>query len=230
VSRPACHSKPLPLPDVTRSPEHPVPCRCRSTGHVTHRDHGRRPLRCGGDGQDSRVTQAGRVTTLSRESDRRRALRCGIASESVSRPSHQAGNVSHTEAGATVIAVSDVSGGIYNDKDWMFRASWVTSRRGSRLQSGRAANALLMKSSGRFPANGSCRPPLRRDHQRDQCDHCRLQSRGGGANEPTTPTADRILEERGIAVIPDFLANAVRHGELLRVGAKPSSTAGRTSK
>jgi glutamate dehydrogenase/leucine dehydrogenase len=29
-----------------------------------------------------------------------------------------------------------------------------------------------------------------------------------GANEPTTPTADRILEERGIAVIPDFLANA----------------------
>ncbi len=29
-----------------------------------------------------------------------------------------------------------------------------------------------------------------------------------GANEPTTPTADSILEERGIAVIPDFLANA----------------------
>jgi len=29
-----------------------------------------------------------------------------------------------------------------------------------------------------------------------------------GANEPTTPTADLILAERGIAVIPDFLANA----------------------
>jgi len=28
------------------------------------------------------------------------------------------------------------------------------------------------------------------------------------ANEPTTPIADRILEERGIPVIPDFLANA----------------------
>ncbi len=28
------------------------------------------------------------------------------------------------------------------------------------------------------------------------------------ANEPTTPIADRILEERGISVIPDFLANA----------------------
>src|SRR3989475_10607537 len=29
-----------------------------------------------------------------------------------------------------------------------------------------------------------------------------------GANEPTPPTADLILEERGIPVIPDFLANA----------------------
>jgi glutamate dehydrogenase (NAD(P)+) len=29
-----------------------------------------------------------------------------------------------------------------------------------------------------------------------------------GANGPTTPQADAVLEERGIFVIPDFLANA----------------------
>jgi glutamate dehydrogenase (NAD(P)+) len=29
-----------------------------------------------------------------------------------------------------------------------------------------------------------------------------------GANGPTTPEADRVLDERGIVVIPDFLANA----------------------
>jgi glutamate dehydrogenase (NAD(P)+) len=28
------------------------------------------------------------------------------------------------------------------------------------------------------------------------------------ANAPTTPIADKILEERGIPVLPDFLANA----------------------
>jgi len=28
------------------------------------------------------------------------------------------------------------------------------------------------------------------------------------ANGPTTPTADRVLHERGILVLPDFLANA----------------------
>jgi glutamate dehydrogenase (NAD(P)+) len=29
-----------------------------------------------------------------------------------------------------------------------------------------------------------------------------------GANGPTTPEADKLLQERGIFVIPDFLANA----------------------
>ena len=29
-----------------------------------------------------------------------------------------------------------------------------------------------------------------------------------GANGPTTPEADQVLKERGIFVIPDFLANA----------------------
>jgi len=29
-----------------------------------------------------------------------------------------------------------------------------------------------------------------------------------GANGPTTPNADKVLKERGIFVIPDFLANA----------------------
>ena len=29
-----------------------------------------------------------------------------------------------------------------------------------------------------------------------------------GANGPTTPEADKVIEERGIFMIPDFLANA----------------------
>jgi len=38
--------------------------------------------------------------------------------------------------------------------------------------------------------------------------HKRVRVVAEGANGPTTPEADRVLEQRGIFVIPDFLANA----------------------
>jgi glutamate dehydrogenase len=38
--------------------------------------------------------------------------------------------------------------------------------------------------------------------------HGRVRIVAEGANAPTTPTADRILDERGVVVIPDILANA----------------------
>ncbi len=38
--------------------------------------------------------------------------------------------------------------------------------------------------------------------------HGRVRIIAEGANAPTTPTADAILEERGVVVIPDVLANA----------------------
>jgi glutamate dehydrogenase len=38
--------------------------------------------------------------------------------------------------------------------------------------------------------------------------HARVKMLAEGANGPTTPEADKVLAERGIFVIPDFLANA----------------------
>lgn len=38
--------------------------------------------------------------------------------------------------------------------------------------------------------------------------HSRVRLIGEGANGPTTPEADKVIQERGIFVIPDFLANA----------------------
>jgi glutamate dehydrogenase len=38
--------------------------------------------------------------------------------------------------------------------------------------------------------------------------HGRVRIVAEGANTPTTPDADRLLEERGVIVIPDVLANA----------------------
>ena len=38
--------------------------------------------------------------------------------------------------------------------------------------------------------------------------HPKVKLIGEGANGPTTPEADKVIHERGIFVIPDFLANA----------------------
>jgi len=38
--------------------------------------------------------------------------------------------------------------------------------------------------------------------------HGKVKLIGEGANGPTTPEADKVIAERGIFVIPDFLANA----------------------
>ena len=43
---------------------------------------------------------------------------------------------------------------------------------------------------------------------RKNAEHVRAKVICEGANGPTTPGADRILEEKGIFVIPDILANA----------------------
>ena len=42
----------------------------------------------------------------------------------------------------------------------------------------------------------------------DNAHHIQAKIIVEGANAPTTPDADRILEERGILVVPDILANA----------------------
>src|SRR6266702_2003938 len=120
----------------------------------------------------------------------------------------------HAEAGAKVIAVSDVSGGVVNEKGLDVPA----------LLAHTAAGKPVVEWPG--GAGGGGRAISNTEIWTIPCDWLVPAALGGvitretnaraidckvvveGANEPTTPIADRILEERGIPVIPDFLANA----------------------
>jgi glutamate dehydrogenase (NAD(P)+) len=112
------------------------------------------------------------------------------------------------DAMARVVAVSDVTGGIYAERGLDLAAvdRWVDEHR---LLEGfpdaaRVTNAELLtlpcevlipaSVSGQITAENA--PALR----------CRLLAEG--ANGPTSLEADAILQDRGVLVVPDILANA----------------------
>ncbi len=113
-----------------------------------------------------------------------------------------------TEAGATVIAASDTKGGIVREGgldpaevvQHKKRTGSVVGLKGTRTVS----NDLLLTLPCDILIPAALENQIRRDNASD------IQARfvSEAANGPTTPGADKILYERGIAVLPDILANA----------------------
>src|SRR5213594_756494 len=117
----------------------------------------------------------------------------------------------HAEAGAKVIAVSDVSGGVVNEKGLDVPALLAHTAAGKPVVEwpgggGRAiANTEIWTIPCDWLVPAALGGVITRETNARTID-CKVVVEG--ANEPTTPIADLILEERGIPVIPDFLANA----------------------
>jgi glutamate dehydrogenase (NAD(P)+) len=113
------------------------------------------------------------------------------------------------EAGAKVVAVSDVEGGIHNDKglDLPGLLAHVAQKRPvSEWKGGkRITNEELWTVPCEWLVPAALGGVITKEANAKTVD-CKVVVEG--ANEPTTPTADLILEERGIPVLPDFLANA----------------------
>ena len=123
------------------------------------------------------------------------------------------GNVgSHTarimqQQGARVIAVSDVSGGIYNDNGLditqLLRRDSDQPLRDTKLGDAITNDELLqLECTVLVPAALSEQITAKNANSL----RCRILSEG--ANGPTTLEADRILADKGIFVIPDILANS----------------------
>jgi glutamate dehydrogenase (NAD(P)+) len=124
------------------------------------------------------------------------------------------GNVGGTAArllhaeGCTVVAVSDMYGGIYNprglDPEAVARYVKKTGRVTGFPDAEPVSNAEILEIPCEFLV------PAAVEGQITQANAGRIRARVvvEGANGPTTPEADRILEERGILVVPDIVANA----------------------
>ncbi len=121
------------------------------------------------------------------------------------------GGIAATELvakGATVLAVSDVSGGVHAEEglDVAAMHEWVRGR-GSLAEyphGDKISNAELLE----LPCDVLVLAA--REDQVTAENAARVEARlvAEGANGPTTVEADEILAERGIVVLPDILTNA----------------------
>lgn len=112
------------------------------------------------------------------------------------------------QEGARVIAVSDASGGRYDPEGLDIERLADYVRDGSRL---------INSSQGQFISNAELLTlecdvlvPAALENQITEANAAQVRARivAEGANAPVTIEADRILEERGVTVLPDILANA----------------------
>ena len=110
--------------------------------------------------------------------------------------------------GAKIVAVGDHAGGVANANglDVEALASWVRTHRTVKGFAGGDAFAgpevLTWDAEVLIPA------ALGDVLTRDNAERVRAAIVVEGANAPTTPEADEILQRRGITVVPDILANA----------------------
>ncbi len=112
------------------------------------------------------------------------------------------------EEGATVIALSDSTGGIYNPKGIDVPAAIVHKREAGTLRGLKGTEPITNEELVLLECDVLAPCALEQVITADNADRVRARIVLEGANGPTTPAADDILEERGILILPDVLANA----------------------
>jgi glutamate dehydrogenase (NAD(P)+) len=111
--------------------------------------------------------------------------------------------------GVRVIAVTDAEGGVHNEQGLDVAALQEYVRTHRTVGGFPGADPLTNEQLWRVPCDYMIPAALgsvitKEDNASDL--QCRMLVEA--ANAPTTPIADKILRQRGITVLPDFLANA----------------------
>jgi glutamate dehydrogenase (NAD(P)+) len=111
--------------------------------------------------------------------------------------------------GAKVIAVSDVSGGIFNPKGLPVSQLFGRySHREGGIQRHKDCEKITNDDLLALDCDVLIPAALSAQITEDNADKVKARLVVEGANGPTTPEADRILEDKGVLVMPDILANA----------------------
>jgi len=110
--------------------------------------------------------------------------------------------------GSKVVAVSDSSGGAYNAAGLDVPSALAHKQEHGTLQGLANAEAVTNEELVELPCDILAPCALEQVVTELNADRVKATVICEGANGPVTPSADAILEDRGILVLPDVLANA----------------------
>jgi glutamate dehydrogenase (NAD(P)+) len=112
------------------------------------------------------------------------------------------------EQGAKVIAVSDSASGIYNPDGIDIALALAHKQETGALAGLRGTESISNDDLLLLDCDVLAPCALEQVITSENADKVKARIICEGANGPVTPTADEILDERGILVLPDILANA----------------------
>jgi glutamate dehydrogenase (NAD(P)+) len=124
------------------------------------------------------------------------------------------GNVGATLArllhleGVKVVAVSDSRGAVYNPNGLDVPAAVAHKQEHGMLEGLASAEAITNEELIELPCDILAPCALEQVVTEENADRVKATIVCEGANGPVTPAADMILEDRGVLVLPDVLANA----------------------
>jgi glutamate dehydrogenase (NAD(P)+) len=112
------------------------------------------------------------------------------------------------EQGATVMAVSDSRGGIHNDAGIDVAAAIAHKQETGTLEGLKGSETISNENLLLLDCDVLAPCALEQVITRENAGEIKARIIAEGANGPVTPGADEILDDRGIMVLPDVLANA----------------------
>jgi glutamate dehydrogenase (NAD(P)+) len=112
------------------------------------------------------------------------------------------------EDGAKVVGISDSSGGIHNPNGVDVDLALAHKQETGKLQGLKDTESITNDELLLLDCDVLAPCALEQLITSENADRIKAKVICEGANGPTTPTADEILDDRGIMVLPDVLANA----------------------
>ena len=114
------------------------------------------------------------------------------------------------ERGCKILAISDISGGLYNPEGLEIEKLLDWTQQGNFLKDYKIDKNKLITNTELLATKCDILVPAALENQitLENVNDIKCKIILEGANGPTTPEADRVLFDKGIHVIPDILANA----------------------